>query len=114
MATYLWSCGNCKCEFEVWSTIAQRNDAPLHCGVPAARLINAPMVAPTFESYRAVGGDRRYIRTKQEHKGFLRDFGYEEVGNDMSYYPTETDAERETRERAVYEDVKQIEHAPTD
>lgn len=88
MPTYLYQCeGACRKQFEAWRSIAERNDPILHCDAQASRLINAPMVAPLFESYRAIGGDRRVIRTRQEHQGFLREFGYVEVGNDASIAP---------------------------
>lgn len=45
------------------------------------------MVAPLFESYRAVGRGRPMIRTKQEHRDYLRQNNYEEVGNDSSMAP---------------------------
>jgi hypothetical protein len=107
MPTYAARCVKCKREIEFWAKIAERNDTPEHCGVKAERIINAPMVAPIFDAYRAIAGDRRYIRTRQEHKDFLREFGYEEVGNDTSYYPTETDEEREVRERDTYNSLNE-------
>lgn len=92
--------------------MARRNDAPSHCGVPAVRLITAPMIAPLFEPYKAVGTDGRLVRSRREHTDMLREFGKVEVGNDPSYYPAETDAEREQREVDTFNDVRHIERVP--
>jgi hypothetical protein len=109
MPTYAARCTQCKREFEYFvAKIDERNDTPDHCGVKAERIMNAPMVAPLFTDYRAIAGDRRYIRTRQEHKDFLREFGYEEVGNDLSYYPTETDEEREAKDRDTFAQLNQL------
>lgn len=87
MPTYLYACRICGREIEEWKSIKDRHKRPNHCGKRTKRLINAPMVAPMFESYRAIGGDRRWIRNKQEHVSFLKEFNYEEVGNDPSMAP---------------------------
>lgn len=60
---------------------------PKHCGQTTERRLNAPMVAPSFTPYKAIAGDRRYIRNKAEHRDFLREFNYVEVGNDASMAP---------------------------
>lgn len=108
MPTYEFQCVTCGKVIEEWKKIADRNkNKPKHCGKLTRPIISAPMVAPLFNEYRAIAGDRRYIRTRQEHKDFLREFGYEEVGNDKSYYPTETDEEREVRERDTYNSLNE-------
>lgn len=43
----------------------------------------------SFTPYRAVGRGRPWIKTRQEHKDYLRQNGYEEVGNDSSCAPPE-------------------------
>ncbi len=87
MPTYAWRCNSCGREFEAWSKIAQRDEPQYHCETQATRILNAPMVAPLFESYRAIGRGRPWIRTKTEHKAYLRENNYEEVGNDSSMAP---------------------------
>ena len=84
MPTYAWLCNCCGREFEAWAKISERNNPQQHCGADATRILNAPMVAPLFEAYRAVGRGTPWIRTKAEHKAYLRREGYEEVGNDSS------------------------------
>jgi hypothetical protein len=37
-----------------------------------------------FQEYRAIGRGRPLIKTRQQHKDYLRINGYEEVGNDKS------------------------------
>lgn len=40
-----------------------------------------------FEPYRAIGRGRPMIKTRQQHRDYLRHNGYEEVGNDRSMAP---------------------------
>lgn len=42
-----------------------------------------------FQEYRAVGKGRPVIKTRQQHRDYLREHGYEEVGNDASVAPPE-------------------------
>lgn len=69
-----------------------------------------------FRPYKAVAGDRRMINTRQEHKDFLRQFGYEEVGNDKSMAPPDmhaTEAEwrqqKEPERREIERDFRELE-----
>lgn len=87
MPHYSFECAACKREFDVWLIIAERNSPQQHCGVEAKRIMSAAMVAPLFESYRAMGRGQPWIRTKTEHKDYLRQNNYEEVGNDPSMAP---------------------------
>jgi hypothetical protein len=109
MPTYACFCTVCSREFEYVSSIAERHILPKHCGVRTERRINAPMVAPMFEPYKAVAGDRRYIRTKAEHRDFLREFNYVEVGNDPSMAPPNL-----TDEEFEYQKGQQLEELTRD
>lgn len=66
-----------------------------------------PTAISVFTPYKAIGGDRRMVRNQDEHRSFLREFGYEEVGNDSSMAPPDldvSDAEWETdRQRKIAE-----------
>lgn len=44
-------------------------------------------IQPGFEPYRAVGGDKRIIRNRAEHRDFLKRFNKVEIGNDASMAP---------------------------
>lgn len=108
MPTYAWRCNSCGREFEIWSKIAERDEPQQHCAVPATRILNAPMVAPLFEAYRSVGRGRPWIRTKQEHKDYLRREGYEEVGNDSSVAPPKMSDDEFRHQQAVQlKEIKQ-------
>lgn len=50
-----------------------------------------PTAVSAFTPYRAIGGDRRWIANHDEHRAFLREFNYEEVGNDSSMAPPDLD-----------------------
>lgn len=85
MPTYLCQCRICGKELEYWSTIKARKRVPDHCGKKTKRILNAPMVAPMFQEYRAVGiPGAPIIKTKAEHIATLRRHNKIEVGNDTS------------------------------
>lgn len=50
-----------------------------------------PTAVSVFTPYRAVGGDRRWVKNADEHRAFLREFNYEEVGTDSSMAPPDMD-----------------------
>lgn len=109
MPTYAYQCRVCEREFEVWTTIADRNKPQRHCGKKAKRIMNAPMVAPLFQPYKAVGTDGRIVRTKREHLDMLLEFGKVEVGNDSSMAPPdEHPDEIAARNREFAADLNQI------
>lgn len=110
MPTYLYACqGECGQDFESWKLISERNITPIHCGVESKRIMNAPMVAPLFESYRAVGlPGKPWIRTKTEHRSKLREHGKEEVGNDASVAPPKmSDAEFSYQQGEQLKEIQQ-------
>lgn len=57
-------------------------------------------IQPSFTPYKAIGGDRRYIKNRGEHRDFLKEFNYEEVGNDPSMAAPAMSDEEFTYERA--------------
>jgi hypothetical protein len=69
--------------------------APSHCGKVMPRRLAAPMIRPVFTPYRAVAGDRRYIKSESAHRDFLKEFGLIEIGNDSSMAPPPDDQDRE-------------------
>lgn len=113
---YEYRCDTCQRVTEAVRKVAARNRAPKCCGVATKRLISATYhVSPMFTPYRAIGGDRRYIASRDEHKNFLRQFNYEEVGNDASYAPPRDDPEADAAKAAeVTNSMKELNHAPKD
>lgn len=105
MPTYEFFCGTCRKRFDIVKPMAQSSDAEFHCGTQAERVFTAPHVIGVFEPYRSMGPERQWIHTRQEHKDFLRRYGYEEVGNDPSMAPPDiSDAEFEhNREQQLKE-----------
>lgn len=96
MPTYLCACRKCGKEIEYWSTIKDRNKLPTHCGKKTKRILNAPMVAPMFQEYQAVGiPGKPWVKSKEQHKNLLRQHNKIEVGNDTSMTDTYTDKEFE-------------------
>lgn len=59
-----------------------------------------PTMVSVFTPYKAIAGDRRYVKNAGEHRAFLREFGYEEVGTDRSMAPPETSPEEDAHVRA--------------
>lgn len=66
--------------------MANRRKGPRHCDKPM-RLVIVPTMVAVFNPYKAIAGDRRWVKNHDEHRAFLREFNYEEVGNDKSYAP---------------------------
>lgn len=68
-----------------------------------------------FQEYRAVGRGKPLIKTRQQHKDYLRENNYEEVGNDKSMAPPELNmkpdewrhvcAEREREDREALQEL---------
>jgi hypothetical protein len=86
MPTYTYRCV-CGRKLDSSNTIANRHTgAPWHCDEPMQLEIQPTMVA-VFEPYRAVGREKRWIQNRDEHRAYLREHGYEEVGNDASRAP---------------------------
>lgn len=48
--------------------------------------ITSTMVS-VFTPYRAIGREKRWIANHDEHRAYLREHGYEEVGTDSSMAP---------------------------
>lgn len=77
-------------------------------------LIMPAMVAPLFTPYKAVAGDRRYVNTRQEHRDFLRQHNFIEVGNDPSMAPPPDDPDRDAhRMKEQNEALHALEKSPT-
>lgn len=88
MPLYEYECGICKVHEEATRTVADRHSGPSHCGQKMGLTITANYhIQPGFEPYRAIGGDKRIIRTRAEHRDFLKRFNKVEVGNDASMAP---------------------------
>lgn len=66
-------------------------------------------IQPGFESYRAVGGDKRIIRNRAEHRDFLKRFNKVEIGNDASMAPPKMSDEEFKYEQGVK--MREIEHS---
>jgi putative FmdB family regulatory protein len=116
MPIYEYRCQRCERVQEAHRKVAARNRAPKCCGMAAKPIISASYhIMPLFKEYRAIGGDRRYIRTRQEHKDFLRQFNYDEVGNDKSYAPPPDDPVADAAKKAeVAASFEQLKNVPKD
>ena len=79
---YDFACGTCGKVEEHYRTMAERDNAPDHCGTPMARQIAIPQVAIDYPAYRAVAADketgkRPWIEGKKQHNEFLKRNNYE-------------------------------------
>lgn len=90
MPLYQYAC-SCGHSAEEWKPVKDRNSkAPKHCGKRMPIEITGKYsVWGAFQEYRAIGRGRPLIKTRQEHKDYLRHNGYEEIGNDSSMAPPE-------------------------
>lgn len=89
MPTFLAECQKCGLEKEYFEKIANHKKTPrCECGAKMRQILNAPMIAPSFQPYQAVGmPGKPHVFTKQQHKDLLRRHGKVEVGNDSSMQP---------------------------
>jgi hypothetical protein len=116
MPLYEYECG-CGERKEAVRTVANRRRAPKHCGKPMTLQVTASYsVWGVFQEYRAIGRGRPLIKTRQQHKDYLRINGYEEVGNDQSMAAPDmhaTDAEwnqsKEGERREIERNFREVE-----
>ena len=114
MPTYDYKCvGKCGKTQEAVRSVEDRNNGPKCCGKKTEKQISSYHVAPMFTAYRAVGAERgRLIRSRGEHRDYLKQHGYQEVGNDPSYAPPPLDPDRDAaRERETREAMSDMQHA---
>lgn len=109
MPLFSYECPKCGREQDAYRTVAERNRAPKCCGRKTVKIVTASYLTPQFTPYRAVGKERgKMIRSRGEHRDYLKRHGYEEVGNDKSMAPEmeATDGEwakHQTQRRAQLE-----------
>lgn len=82
MPVYPYECRECGKTEDHFRTMAERDNAPLHCGTAMARQICIPMVTPDIQPYRAVAADketgkRPMINSRKQHNEFLKRNNYE-------------------------------------
>lgn len=84
---YAYVC-DCGAKSEAQRSVANRKRGPRHCGkVMKLQITGGQLIIKPFESYIAVGTDKRLVRTRTEHRDMLREFGKVEIGNDASMAP---------------------------
>lgn len=109
---YSYLCG-CGARTEAHRKVKDRRRSPRHCGKPMAlEITGGQLIIKPFESYIAVGTDKRLVRTRTEHRDMLREFGKVEVGNDASMAPPvvsrEDQAFRESDMRRSLAELRQL------
>lgn len=112
---YEYHCSDCGKTQEAVRTVANRNRAPRCCGKSTTRVFSTSVhIVPLFQPYKAMGHERgRVIRSRQEHRDYLRQHGYEEVGNDPAYAPPPDNPDEDARKaREEREALDQLKHAP--
>lgn len=95
MPIYPHHCESCGSETEVYRTIKDIDDAPLHCKKPMTRTIGRTHVIADIQPYTTVAADKETkkrvrINSRSQHREFLRKNGYEELGNEK-FTPTPRD-----------------------
>lgn len=82
MPAYEFECLACGAVEDHYRSMAERNNAPDHCGVVMRRNLVATQVAIDYPAYRAVAADketgkRPWISGKKQHQEFLKRNNYE-------------------------------------
>ena len=88
MPIYTVMCDQCGKEEDIYRSLAEFNNLPDCCGAAMHRKICAPMVIADIEPYQAAAvdvatGKAPVIKSRADHRAFLRRNGYAEVGNEM-------------------------------
>lgn len=82
MPAYVYEC-ECGYQTEEYRSIANRNDAPIHCGCPMARSYTPHRVIPDIEPYMTVAADTdgkcKPIMSRREHREYLKRTGLEQA-----------------------------------
>lgn len=88
MPTFSYECAGCGRQQDAYRSIDNRKRGPKCCGKVAKQIITGSHLTPTFTPYRVVGKERgKVIRTRAQHRDYLKKHGYDEVGNDKSMAP---------------------------
>lgn len=119
MPIYAHACA-CGHTVEEYRPIKDYKKRPKHCGKSMPQVIQGShYVWGAFQEYRAIGRGRPLIKTRQQHKDYLRINGYEEVGNDPSMAPpelgmsqAEIDYRTEQKRKEEHAAIANIGHAP--
>lgn len=107
---YEYQCEKCGQMKEAIRSVKNRRRAPKHCGKSMTLQVTASYsVWGAFQEYRAIGRGRPLIKTRQQHKDYLRQNGYEEVGNDKSMAPPDMHASEAEWNQSKERERRQIE-----
>lgn len=115
---YTYRCSECGEASEAYRKVKDRRRAPRHQCAKGGRMkleiTGSHHIMPVFSAYRTVGAERgRIIHSRQEHQDYLRQHGYEEVGNDSSMAPPPDNPDEDARrDREVRESLDQLKQAP--
>jgi hypothetical protein len=87
MPSYTAECGICGDLQDYVQTIDRHADTPECCGKKMRQVIGPPQIVKDIEPYRAVAADidgrAPIIKSRREHREFLKRNGYVEIGNDV-------------------------------
>lgn len=84
MPTYCYECPHCGGTTEAILPVDERHTGAPECHGKMSLVIQAAMVSPDIQPYKAVAGDRagQYITSRREHREFLKRNRFVEVGNE--------------------------------
>jgi hypothetical protein len=106
MPVYRLLCDGCGAEQDLFRRIAEIDrDLPVCCGASMHRKVCAPAVIGDIQPYQAMGvdvatGTAPVIRSRSEHRDYLRRNNYIEVGNEMPTPPSARKIEGDFNVRA--------------
>ena len=120
MPMYEFQCLTCMRKETVFRKIDNRDDDPPECACDGVAYNMQRIVFPhqfvqgDIEPYRAMGPDSPWISSRSEHREYLHKHGYEEVGNDSSWAPSDEDPHpSESAKQYVEDNFKDTKHAPS-
>lgn len=87
MPVYLAECGICGKQQDYVASVEDRANTPMCCGAQTQKILTAARVTADITPYFTVAADKetgrcQHIRSRKQHREFLKRNGYEEVGNE--------------------------------
>lgn len=81
MPIYRVKCDECGDESDIFRSIAEYDQLPIHCGIPVHRMVCAAMVRADIQPYRSMVTGQM-IEGRAQHREYLRKNDLVEVGNE--------------------------------
>ena len=113
MPMYTVRCSKCGTVDDIYRSLSEWEDLPSCCGKTVERQISAPHIISDIETYKAVGfdvvtGEAPVIRSRSEHRDYLKRNGYVELGNEKLPDPPSITRDLDSPRETIVNAYKQV------